>query len=848
MRCTALSVVTLVLLLLTSLPACARPAPEQDEVTLSFACRDYLRSWYRELADTFQEEHPGIEIQILSVEEILDRTASGGVAVSSSDDIVKVAHAADTFVDDARMLADRPQDVALDLTDLATRDGELLLEDFLTAPLALFQRDGGLWGLPLEVNTMLLYYSPERFDEVGLPYPEVGWSWDDFLNAAVRLTIREGDRVVEYGFVDPFAYSLLPLLVYERAGPMVEEQHGVQQARLDDPAVAEAIQWYADLVTEYGAMPDFRELDSLSLQRLPHEAAPGMWLSGSWYRDGFASAGVVPLPESDGVGVGAIDARGAMVSAGTTHPQEAWRWVAFLSEQAPISYSSAIPARESVIRAADTWRTMDPAFAAGFQYNIEHAVEVPGFIHGALSRAYQAALEGASLEAVLVEEEARANEALARIAEASEEPVEGFAVAPAAPQSSEEATVVRFHVPFSDDLSVYRDLAEQFHELHPEIDVRVEPSSNWAIADLAAEADCFLGYVSGVEASRDSLLAIDPLLAEEQDQSPGVFYPEYLAPLTVDGTLWGLPLDTDARLLYYSRDRFDQAGEPYPSPDWTPRDFVARALDLAGLDGPEPQYGFYPVFGAYADAATYVAWLGGQLFDAQGQPTFAEPSVIEATTLYAALVSGAAPLETLQQTGDRLSGVTVTWGGRPGLVQSGQVAMWVDEVQHYSVARPIEFPFGVAPLPAGDVSFPATLRALYISVNAMDPDACWQWIAFLSAQPQAVRLLPVRRDIAASDTWRERVGQETAEAWTEILAHPQASQPSWSTDPVPYRALYWFDEALAQVLDGASPDNALADAQDKAAAFIACMQAHAEDEQAWRACARQADPDLAVAE
>jgi ABC-type glycerol-3-phosphate transport system substrate-binding protein len=408
--------------------------------------------------------------------------------------------------------------------------------------------------------------------------------------------------------------------------------------------------------------------------------------------------------------------------------------------------------------------------------------------------------------------------------------------------------VVRFHVPFSDDLSVYRDLAEQFHELHPEIDVRVEPSSNWAIADLAAEADCFLGYVSGVEASRDSLLAIDPLLAEEQDQSPGVFYAEYLAPLTVDGTLWGLPLDTDARLLYYSRDRFDQAGEPYPSPDWTPRDFVARALDLAGLDGPEPQYGFYPVFGAYTDAATYVAWLGGQLFDAQGQPTFAEPSVIQATTLYAALVSGAAPLETLQQTGDRLSGVTVTWGERPGLVQSGQVAMWVDEVQHDSVARPIEFPFGVAPLPAGDVSFPATLRALYISVNAIDPDACWQWIAFLSAQPQAVRLLPVRRDVAASDTWRERVGQETAEAWTEILAHPQASQPSWSTDPVPYRALYWFDEALAQVLAGASPDSALADAEDKAAAFVACMQAHAEDEQAWRACARQADPDLAVAE
>jgi ABC-type glycerol-3-phosphate transport system substrate-binding protein len=844
MRRAAFSV-TMLVLLFTFAPACARPAPEQGVVTISLACRDYLRSWYRELADAFQEEHPGIAIQILSVEEILKRTTSGGVGIVSSDDIVKVAHAADTFVDDARMLGDRPQDVALDLTDLAARDGELLLEDFLPAPLALFQRDGGLWGLPLEVNTMLLYYSPERFDEAGLPYPQVGWSWEDFLDAAVRLTIREGDRVVEYGLVDPFATSLLPLLVHAHAGSLVEERHGVLQARLDDPAVAEAIRRYADLVTHYGAMPDFRELDSLALQRLPHDATPGMWLSGSWYRDEFASAGIVPLPERNGMGVGSINARGAMVSAGTTHPEEAWRWVAFLSEQAPLTYSSAIPARESVIRSANTWRNMDSALAAAFQYNLDHAIDVPGTIRGALFRAYQAALEGASLEAVLAEEEARANETLARIAEASEEPAEAFAVAPVAPQSGEDAIEVRFHAPFGDDLDLYRALAKQFGGLHPEINVLVEPSSNWAIADLAAEADCFLGYVSGVQASRNSLLAIDPLLAEA-DFDSGVFYPTYLEPLTVDGTLWGLPLDADARLLYYSRDRFDQAGEPYPSPGWTPRDLVARALDLADLDGPEPQYGFYPVFGAYADAATYVAWLGGQLFDAQGQPAFVDPSVVEATALYAALVSGAAPPETLEQTGDRLSGVTVTWGERPGLVQSGQAGIWVDEYQHHGVARPLEFRFGVAPLPAGAVSFPATLRALYISANAADPDACWQWIAFLSAQPQAVRLLPVRRDVAASDAWRERVGQETAEAWMQILARPQAPQPPWYTDPVADHALYWFDEALAQVFAGASPTDALADAQGKASAFTSCMEERAEDEQAWRTCARQADPAITL--
>jgi ABC-type glycerol-3-phosphate transport system substrate-binding protein len=612
--------------------------------------------------------------------------------------------------------------------------------------------------------------------------------------------------------------------------------------------VAEAVQWYADLVTRYGVMPDPRELDGLALQRLPHEAAPAMWLSGSWYRDEFAAAGIVPLPESDGVGVAPLSARGAMISAGTTHPREAWRWVAFLSEQPPFTYSDAVPARESVIRATATWRKMDPALAAVFQYNREHAVDVPGTVCGALLRAYKAALEGASVEAALAEEQTRANETLARLAEASDEPAEAFTVAPPAPASSEEAIEIRFWVLYSGDLDLYRALAQQFAEAHPGIHVQVEPSSYWPIAEQAAEADCFVGYAYGVGESRESLLALDPLLAEAEGYRTDVFYPDYLAPLLVDGALWGLPLDMDARLLYYHRDRFDQADAPYPSADWTPRDLVARARDLTDLDAPEPRYGFYPTSGAYVDAATYVAWLGGQLSDGQGQPTFADPTVVEAIALYAGLITGAAPPQALERTGDRLSGVTVTWGERPGPIQLGHVAMWIDDHEHHVAAGALDFAVGVAPLPVGAVSFNATLRALYISANATHPDACWAWITFLSAQPQAVRMLPVRRDVAESDAWRERAGPEAAQAWSEILARPQALQPSWYTDPVADRALYWFDEALAQVLDGVPPVDALASAQSKASAFTACMQENVEDRQAWRACARQADPAVTLPE
>ena len=68
---------------------------------------------------------------------------------------------------------------------------------------------------------------------------------------------------------------------------------------------------------------------------------------------------------------------------------------------------------------------------------------------------------------------------------------------------------------------------------------------------------------------------------------------------------------------------------------------VEAALSLADPGAPEPLYGFYPRYGALVNGASYVAWLGGQLFDGNGTPTLDHPSAIEATRTYAALIARA---------------------------------------------------------------------------------------------------------------------------------------------------------------------------------------------------------------
>jgi ABC-type glycerol-3-phosphate transport system substrate-binding protein len=70
--------------------------------------------------------------------------------------------------------------------------------------------------------------------------------------------------------------------------------------------------------------------------------------------------------------------------------------------------------------------------------------------------------------------------------------------------------------------------------------------------------------------------------------------------------------------------------------------------------------------------------------------------------------------------------------------------------------------WGMAPLPRDAASFTVGIvEGYFISDQAQRPDACWQWIAFLSRQVPS-RFMPVRRSVAESVAYERRAGDETA--------------------------------------------------------------------------------------
>ncbi len=827
---------------------CSTRLPVGQPVTITFACPDYMADHYRPLAERFSEASGHTRVEVVSA----DAATGHGPGAAASDDVIKIARAADTFVYDASALDwQPPQGTVLDLTELAREDERLERNDVYPAALALVERDGHLWGLPAEVDVNVLYYRPSAFLAEGVPFPEIGWTREAWLDAALRLTVRDGERVERYAFTDPWPGFTLVALATQAAGPLIEGRDGVTEALIDQPAVAEVLSWYADLSRVHWVMPDPSKTDYVAAGQLIDVGKAAMWVDRGGMREQYAlrtggDVGLAPLPEA-GPPAAWASGRAYLVSAGSAHAAEAWEWTVFLSRQAPFSHSRAIPSRRSVADDVGYWEHMGDD-AEALVYSLDHGLTYPTAVWAGLQRALMATLEGESVDAALAAAQARLNESLADLARGAAGDSTPPPVATPAPTPGTQETVVRFAASPGSDLAVYRALAERFTQEHPDIAVEVVTGGGASLADLAAKADCFVAPAQSPRYERtDAVLALDPLV-EATGFSIAPYVPALLDQARIDTALCGLPLEVDGALLYYQRALFDAAGRPYPTAGWITDDFVDAALALTDHAATPPTYGYWPRDGAYARLVDYLTWLGADLFDAEGRPTYDGPAVVEALSRYALLVEEAMPREALERRPVRGGPVVTTSGLHPGPTADGRVAMWLDDVSNHRRAPALSFDAGVAPLPAGGAA-PATLvvEALFVGRRASDPEACWAWITYLSASPEAVGTLPARMDIVESAAWRAGVGEETACAWAETLPHLEgAAATGMQALEANGLILTWLDGALEDVLAGDDPSTALARAQERATTYHDCVRAAGDaiPSTVWRECARQADPNV----
>ncbi|MEN9937596.1 MAG: hypothetical protein RLZZ387_4175 [Chloroflexota bacterium] len=865
--------IALMLIAACGAPAAQQPTPPPEQatpttnpaepVTIGFAAQESEREVFEPLIAQFEAENPGIRIQFVAVDELLREANSSDIDQINR----RIVSAADTAAPFFIRAEDVQAGIFADLQPLADADATFDQADFQPGALESFRRDGGLFALPRTLQVSLLSYNRDLLTARGLAEPTPDITWGELLALAEQLAERRGGEVETYGYVD-WSGGMLPLMGLLDEADINLFATPTEQVRLDDPAIEEVLARVAAHV-ESGAISGPPGIGGApgDVQPLIREGRAGMWPADMLFIGqgepalGF-ELGVVPLPQIAMPLFGA--AQTYVMSAGTQHPQEAWRWLSFISAQnATPSFGGGpgqVPARRSVADQAGYWTSLDEPTAAAVRAALERQMMLPsignfdGRAFEALNTAISSVAGGATPAVALRDAQAELDELVAATsATPSPAPDTGPVVVtlPELEVAAEGATRITFAV-YGADPSAVRAVAREFNRDNPElfVDVQAQTFSDepMTLATAAAAADCLSWFGAPGTEELTATLDLRPLV--EADAGPSLiedYPPALLARFEIDGRLHGLPATISFRTLNYNRDLFEAAGIDPPTGDWALADLVQAAEQLTSGASAAKQFG-YGTFGAHTDDLVFfVEHSGGMLTAGSGdaiRPTYTTPEVFQGVSLYLDLLRRTSPHT-------RIQGYTNDggWGGDIyQLIQQNRLAMWLDRGSFlvFGPDNPQAPDIGVAPPPELDTLRPGDLEtsgALMISAATEHPELCWRWLKHLSAdasyQPWG---FPARISVAESEAYTARAPAGHAEVYRAYREALERTPPD-QLRPQEVGGMgvdhYWFFRAADRALQGADLERELAEAQRFAEENLACLRAGGSPPD----CAIQTDPE-----
>ncbi|MBB6733777.1 ABC transporter substrate-binding protein [Cohnella zeiphila] len=192
-------------------------------------------------------------------------------------------------------------------------------------------KDGSLPGLPVDVALPLIAFNKELFDRAGLAYPTDDWTWEEMMELARKLTIRDERGVAtQFGFGIGVDIEELEPFVMRNGGRYVSPDGLTARGCVDQPAVAEAFRL---LIDAYRVHRVIRNPGEPSEAGHLHEGF-GMVFAFTWFVGGLVhhglddKFGVVGLPNMPGAEQANMIYMGAAgITSKSRHPRPAWEFL-----------------------------------------------------------------------------------------------------------------------------------------------------------------------------------------------------------------------------------------------------------------------------------------------------------------------------------------------------------------------------------------------------------------------------------------------------------------------------------------------------------------------------------------
>ncbi|HHY97736.1 MAG TPA: sugar ABC transporter substrate-binding protein [Firmicutes bacterium] len=172
-----------------------------------------------------------------------------------------------------------------------------------------FTVDGKIYGIPDGGYVKHIMYNKKMFKERGLQLPKMNWTWEEFIEAAKKLT----DQAKGIAGFAPMTRGTeggwqLTDFIYQAGGECEERVGGKWKAVWDSEEAIKALQFVKDMKWKYDILPQNWSLAYMDVYNLFATGKAAMVPHGDWtvewvinnFKWDPADIGLVPMPKGPG--------------------------------------------------------------------------------------------------------------------------------------------------------------------------------------------------------------------------------------------------------------------------------------------------------------------------------------------------------------------------------------------------------------------------------------------------------------------------------------------------------------------------------------------------------------------
>jgi multiple sugar transport system substrate-binding protein len=254
-----------------------------------------LPYWVQAVQD-FQKVYPNVNVIFEDVPNNYGTNQLAEFAAGNAPDVFQIG--------DGSVATYQQQGV---LTDLAPYiSGKNGFDPSVSYPaVAAFGNTGGsTYALTKDYSPLVFYYNTDLLKKAGLAAPKPGWTWDDMLKMAQKLTIdangndatsanfdpkhiKQWGLQMPDGWGDPlWSRGILPM-IYQNGGSVMSTDGKMTTGYMNSDATVAAVQFYVDLVNKYHVAMSKTDVASFSGADPFQSGQAAMLWNGVWPLDSY---------------------------------------------------------------------------------------------------------------------------------------------------------------------------------------------------------------------------------------------------------------------------------------------------------------------------------------------------------------------------------------------------------------------------------------------------------------------------------------------------------------------------------------------------------------------------------